>query len=62
MENLKIVYVYSDGEQHKTRPIYKSHAYEIRRTCLCTQCGTDFVVHYAEPFASCDCGTTEWYY
>jgi hypothetical protein len=62
MENLKVVYVYPDGEQYEEPPLYKSDDYEVRRTALCTTCDSEFEIHYAESFASCECGTTEWYY
>jgi len=34
---------------------------EIRWTTYCTECNEILYVHYGEPFASCSCGTQEWY-
>jgi hypothetical protein len=57
---LKEVYVYPDGEQYDIRPDWKSDDYEIRMTDLCEKCDTEYEIHYGQPFASCECHTTEW--
>lgn len=59
---MKTVYVYPDGEQYDEPPSWKSDDYEVRQTDLCTSCDTELEPHYGEPFASCECGTSEWYY
>lgn len=55
------VCVYPDGEQYEEAPSWKSDDYEVRQTTHCNTCDAELTVHYAEPFASCSCGTTEWY-
>ena len=35
--------------------------YVIRETAYCEDCGRYIVPEHGEPFASCNCGTTEWY-
>ena len=61
--NMKTVYVYPDGINYDVweAPSWASDDYEIRQTCCCDECGEDLWIHYSEPFASCACGTTEWY-
>ena len=56
------VYVYPDGEQYDTPPTWKSDDYQKRETMLCEKCDNELQVHYGEPYASCECGTTEWYH
>jgi len=58
---LETVYVYPDGENYTLPPQWKSDDFEERFTTLCEVCDTVLHVHYKEPFASCGCGTTEWY-
>jgi len=29
---------------------------------ICKKCGKEFIFDQEEPFAYCDCGTTEWGY
>ncbi len=57
------VYVYPDGDVYEEEepPSWKSDDYEIRKQGACGQCGEPIVPHYGEPFASCQCGTQEWY-
>jgi hypothetical protein len=55
------VYVYPDGEVYDNIPQYKSDDYEIRGQGYCPECDGPIVPHYGEPFASCECGTQEWY-
>jgi len=35
--------------------------YVIRKSAYCPDCKTIYQVEYDEPFAHCECGTTEWY-
>lgn len=60
-EDLKKVYVYPDDENYESPPSWKSDDYEVRQTDLCTRCDTEYHIHYGEPFASCECWTSEWY-
>lgn len=60
-EELIDVYVYPDGENYSEPPSWKSDDFERRKTTLCETCDTELDAHYGEPFASCRCGTTEWY-
>ena len=55
------VYVYPTGDNHEEPVSYMSDDYEIRFTELCEKCDELLYIHYAEPFASCACGTQEWY-
>ena len=41
--------------------LWTSDDYTVRETAYCEDCDSVLHVHYGEPFASCDCGTTEWY-
>lgn len=40
---------------------WKSDDYEIREAGFCNTCDEEIIPHYGEPFASCSCGTQEWY-
>ena len=55
------VYVYPDGEVYENIPQYKSDDYEVRGQGRCPECDGPIVPNYGEPFASCECGTREWY-
>ncbi len=58
------VRVWPDGTQQdivETPFTHKSDDYEVRQTMLCQTCDQELQVEYGEPFASCDCGTQEWY-
>jgi|GEM_PF-896302 len=55
------VYVYPDNEQYHEPPFWKSDDYEKRKTTSCERCDEEMNIHYGEPFASCNCGTSEWY-
>jgi len=61
MNDLTEVFVYPDDENYESPPEWKSDDYEERYTMLCSVCKEDLHVYYAEPFASCMCGTMEWY-
>jgi hypothetical protein len=61
MNNTVEVCVYPDGVQYDEPQRCRSDDYEKRKTAHCEDCGTNLDVHYGEPFASCECGTTEWY-
>lgn len=39
---------------------WMSDDFEVRETELCETCDEELTLHYAEPFASCKCGTQEW--
>lgn len=66
MKELNLVYVkvWSDGQQSVDEPTEegRSDDFEIRKTTYCDKCQEEYHIHYKEPFASCGCGTTEWYY
>ena len=61
-DDLFKVYVYPDGENYDGPVDWKSDDYQIRRSALCEDCGYTLYLDYDEPFASCECGTREWYY
>ena len=56
------VYVYPDGEQYEEPPSWKSDDYETRETALCATCDEELQIEGGKPFASCPCGTQEWYH
>ena len=58
---LSTVYVFPDGEVYHAAPEWKSDDYEVRKTALCETCDEELTPAYGEPFASCACGTQEWY-
>lgn len=60
-EDLIDVCVYPDGTQSYEPLDFMSDDYERRQTAHCAVCDNDLAIHCGEPFASCDCGTTEWY-
>lgn len=55
------VYVYPDGENYSEPPSWKSDDYEVRSTDVCDKCNEQLHISYNEPFATCNCGTQEWY-
>lgn len=55
------VYVYPNDEVYESPPEWMSDDYQVREQGYCEECDSDIVPHYAEPFASCNCGTREWY-
>ena len=55
------VYVYPNGEVYDTPQQNMSDDYEVRETDFCEVCEEFLIPHYAEPFASCNCGTMEYY-
>lgn len=59
--NCTLVYVFPDGDNYSYPPSWKSDDYEQRYTSLCAVCDRFLHLHYGEPFASCKCGTQEWY-
>ena len=64
--NMLLVRVYPTGDNHLIEDwpnpcIWMSDDYTVRETAYCEDCDSVLHVHYGEPFASCDCGTTEWY-
>jgi len=61
-EELFTVYVYPDGEVYEHPSTWKSDDYQERKTAYCNKCESMIEPHYMEPFASCNCGTQEWYY
>lgn len=61
LDNLVKVYVYPTGDNHEEPPTWMSDDYEVRYTKRCEVCDEDYHIHYKEPFASCSCGTTDWY-
>ena len=62
MDNLETVYVYCTGDQYSEMPSFMSDDCERRQTGYCDVCEQELQLHYGEPFASCDCGTMEWYH
>jgi hypothetical protein len=56
-----LIYVYPDGDSFIKPFSWKSEEYEQRYTTVCKECDTFLSIHYGEPFASCKCGTQEWY-
>lgn len=58
---MKTVYVYPDDENYDEPQAWKGDDYETRQTDLCKLCNTEYHIHYGEPFASCECWTSEWY-
>lgn len=55
------VYVFPDGEVYQELPTWKSDDYEIRLSTHCDKCDETITPYYMKPFASCDCGTQDWY-
>jgi hypothetical protein len=55
------VYVFPDDEIYEEAPSWKSDDYEIRYQGFCNTCDSTIDPHWSEPFASCNCGTQEWY-
>lgn len=55
-----IVYVTMDDTNHYERPD-EGRDYEKRVQGYCPTCDGPIEPHYGEPFASCECGTQEWY-
>lgn len=56
--------IWPDGDSQLTdEPAYewKSDDFIIRETALCENCNHVLIPEYNEPFASCLCGTQEWY-
>lgn len=60
-DDLINICVYPDGTQSEKPLDFMSDDYERRQTAYCEVCDNELTVHYGEPFASCECGTTEWY-
>jgi len=58
---LEPVYVYPDDEVYNHPPEWKSDDYQVRLAGQCLTCEEQITPHYGEPFASCECGTAEWY-
>ena len=59
------VRIWPDGTQQSVEESpynWMSDDFIIRKTSLCPDCEQELQVEYDEPFAACDCGTTEWYY
>jgi hypothetical protein len=61
MNDLEVVYVYCTGNQYSEMPSFMSDDCEVRKTGFCPSCDSELQIHYGEPFASCECGTQEWY-
>lgn len=61
LEDLDDVCVYPDGNNTSEPLKMCGDDYERRKTTQCMDCDSTLEIHYAEPFASCECGTTEWY-
>jgi len=40
---------------------FKSDDFEERETDMCRVCEEELEISYAEPIASCKCGSREWY-
>jgi hypothetical protein len=60
------IYIWADGtyclkEDLEEFIAFISDDYVTRKTCACCQCGQLYIPEYDEPFASCECGTSEWY-
>lgn len=55
------VYIYPDEEQYEEPVSWKSDDYQVRISACCDKCGELLELAYQEPFASCSCGTQEWY-
>lgn len=55
------VFVYVDNTCSEEPLEWMSDDYAVRYTQNCEQCGYLLEPHYDEPFASCECGTREWY-
>lgn len=59
--------IWPDGEFQflltEDTPLYywKSDDFVVREGEVCKDCETMIVPDYDEPFASCQCGTMEWY-
>lgn len=60
-DDLFTVYVYPDGENYDGPPDWKSDDFIIRKSTNCNVCGYTLYLSYDEPFATCECGTQEWY-
>lgn len=60
-EELIDVCVYPDGTQSYEPLDFMSDDYEWRRTIYCARCDSELQLHPNEPFATCGCGTQEWY-
>jgi len=58
---MRKVCVYSDDEHYEEPPEWKPGDYEVRETETCETCGEEIAPHFGEPFATCECGTQEWY-
>lgn len=64
-EDLYEVAVWANGSQCRVSEIeqmsHLSDDYEVRKTRTCPECDEELQIDYALPFATCSCGTTEWY-
>lgn len=61
------VHIWPDGEfcyEEELQEMLNSRTddYITKETDVCEVCKSVFELYYDEPFASCDCGTREWYH
>ena len=55
------VYVYPCNTNLENPLDCMSDDYVVRETEACDECGHILHLDYDSPFASCECGTREWY-
>lgn len=63
MNNLQSIAVLSDGRNMSIdKAEFTDEEFTVRNTAYCSSCESHLHIHEDTPFASCECGTTEWYF